>query len=201
MNHAVKLMIMKPLLLTACCIFLTIISIAQQFNWEEVQTALNKKQNLIELNKQLESYKQKALKEDDNIAIARCYWYQMQVSDIILEDTTYFTNSVFIDSILKVNKTPIMQSVMLVIKAKRIGGFRQRFASHTNKNLFIIPDGSVDFRKFSTIQLDSLVNQTLQKAVSISTGVKDIEANELLWLSTDPLLFLFKPGITDIFFA
>ncbi len=202
MNHQKKLMRMKLLLFIALILLCCYHTSAQQVNWGEVEAAISKKTNLADLTNRLELIKKDAVKNNDAPVITRCYYHQMQIADLKSEDTTYFYNSHFIDSILSEKETALLtQSILLILKAKRIAGFRHRFFYKTNKNLFLIPDNTTDYRKLNTGELDSLVQLYLEQAKQISLLLKKENAENLLWLSTDPLLFLFKPDYTDIIFA
>ena len=160
-----------------------------------MEIAISKKTNLADLTNRLELIKKDAVKNNDAPVITRCYYHQMQIADLKSEDTTYFYNSHFIDSILSEKETALLtQSILLILKAKRIAGFRHRFFYKTNKNLFLIPDNTTDYRKLNTGELDSLVQLYLEQAKQISLLLKKENAENLLWLSTDPLLFLLNPG-------
>lgn len=186
------------LLLLACFYTAT----AQEVNWDSIQSDIFKKRNLVDVFNQLEAVKQTATANKDEITIARAWYHQMQIQDQRKEDTAYFSNSYFIDSILTDgNCSLLMRSMMLVIKSKRIDWFSKGLYWRGRKNLFSLPDSSVDFRKLSQKQLDSLSNHYLDNAKSISLQLNTIDPNSLLWLSTDPLLFLFKPSFTDIIYA
>ncbi len=175
---------------------------AQEIDWQEIQNAINGKINLAELHQQLEQIKKDAFKNNQYAIVARSFYHQMQIADLKSEDTSYFRNSFYIDSILKDKKTPLLlQSAMLILKAKRVAGFRHKFNYRNNKNIFWIPDGSTDYRKLNNIELDSLTQLYFEEAKKISLQLKQEDVRELLWLSTDPLLFLFKPNYTDIIFA
>ena len=202
MNHQKKLMRMKLLILISLTLLCCYHTSAQQVNWGEVETAISKKTNLADLCNRLELIKKDAINNNDDPVAARCYYHQMQIADLKSEDTTYFNNSRFIDSILSKDKTPLMmQSVLLILKAKRIAGFRYRFFYRNNKNLFSIPSNTTDYRKLNINELDSLVQLYLEQAREISLILNKENAEALLWLSTDPFLFLFKPNYTDIIFA
>lgn len=175
---------------------------AQQISWDSVQSSLSKKRNLVDLTQQLEEIKKAATLQHDYPTVARSWHVQMQIKDLTTEDTSFFTNSSFIDSILK-NKQcdSFMRSMMLILKAKRVAHFRHYMFRRNNKTLFSLPDTAIDFRKLTQKQLDSLTQSFLEEARTISLQTKEVDIKKLLWLSTDPLLFLFKPSFTDLIFA
>lgn len=170
-------------------------------NKNDIQAGIDKKLKFISLSSQLDSIKRNAELNGDDNTVAKCFYQQLQIADLKTEDSLYFKNSLFIDSILAHNKKPLMQSIMLVLKAKRIGGFRQKFFFKNNKNLIWLPEGATDYRKLNLAELDSLVQLNLEQAKNLSLTLKTPDIHELLWLSTDPLLFLFKPVYTDLIIA
>jgi TonB-dependent SusC/RagA subfamily outer membrane receptor len=193
---------MKYTLLVSLALLLSYSVVAQQINWESIVTSIHDKTNLRNLTQRLETEKQQALQQQDDAVAARCYWYQMQIADQQTEDSLYFKNSFFIDSILNSKPKPFLQYIMLMLKAKRVAVFRQRYYYRNNKNLFTIPAGVTDYRQLDNTALDSLVKEYLLQAQQISESLplkKDIA--KLMWLSGDPMLFLFKPDYTDLIFA
>lgn len=175
---------------------------AQELNWTNVENDIAKKVNLIQLSQRLEQAKAYALQRQDYAVAARCYFNQMQIADLKTEDTLYFKNFYFIDSFLNIKGLSLeMESVMLILKAKRIGKFNLELGNKKNKNLFAIPSGTTNYTKLNSTQLDSLVQIYFYQSKDISLKLANEDVKKLLWLSTDPLLFLFKPGFTDIVFA
>lgn len=175
---------------------------AQQVNWDSIQSDIFKKRNLVDVFNELEAVKKTAAASKDEITVARAWYHQMQIQDQRKEDSAYFSNSYFIDSILTDgNCSLLMRSMMLMMKAKRVAKFRQQFFWNNRKNLFTAAASSIDFRLLNANQLDSLTQLYLEDAKHISLQLNSIEPNKLLWLSTDPLLFLFKPSFTDIIYG
>lgn len=176
-------------------------ALAQNVNWNEIESSIGFKQNLSDQFQKLEKIKQQAIQNSENAVVARCYWYQVMIADLKTEDSLYFKNSFCIDSILKSNKEPLMQSIMLLLKARRIHLFRDKFYYRSNKNLFLIPGGTTDYTKMTIDELDSLAESYFYKAQKISVTLTNEKTKDVLWLSADPLLFLFAPGFADIVFA
>ncbi len=190
------------LLLIISTFFYTTILTAQKTVWQDIERAISLKVNLAEISAQLEQTKKDAIGNKQYAIVAHSYYDLMQIADLKSEDTAYFKNSFYIDSILKNKQTPLLlQSVMLILKAKRLAGYRFRFSYRTNKNLFWLADEATDYRKLNSKALDSLVNLYFEEAKTISLQLKQEDVKELLWLSSDPLIFLFKPNYTDIIFA
>ena len=177
------------------------VSKAQNIDWDQIDIALSTKKNLANLNQQLEGIKQTAIKNNHLATEARCYWYQVKIADLTTEDTCWFKNSAAIDSLINVGNSPYLKSIMLVLKAKRIAGFRDQFYNRNNKSLFVIPANTTDYRMLTGVQLDSLANSCLSQAKDMSMHLQQTALADVLWLSANPLLFLFKPDYTDIIFG
>ena len=192
----------NTLLIILSTLFYTTMLTAQKTDWQNIEKAISLKVNLAEVSAQLEAVKKDALKINDYASVARSYYDLMKIADLKSEDTSYFKNSFYIDSILKVKQSPLLlQSVMLILKAKRLAGYRFKFSYKNNRNLFWLSNGTTDYRKLGNKELDSLVQLYFEEAKTISLQLKQDDVKDLLWLSTDPLIFLFKPNYTDIIFA
>ncbi|HMO63029.1 MAG TPA: MG2 domain-containing protein [Ferruginibacter sp.] len=192
---------MKKFALLLAVILMHQFALSQTIQWDDLESRIDRKYNLTELTTQLEKIKQEAALNGNDIVVARCFFMQMKVEDVKNEDTLYFMNASFMDSIIAANKNPLMQAMMHLLKAKRIGGFRSRFLFRGNKNLFKLPRGVPDYRLLTGVQLDSVINSHFEIARQFSYGLTRVDANTILWLTKDPLLFLFKPVFTDIIYA
>ena len=196
-----KLPAMKLLLLTSFLCFFSFCSYSQDVNWVEINNSLILKRNLLDVSAKLETIKQEALKNNNSLLAARCYWNLLQVADMRSEDTSFFKNGMVLDSIAIHTKDSLLRSVMYLLKAKRVGQFRNKFSFRGNKNLFGIPAGVFNYRDMPNPQLDSLANAYFLQARQTGFSFNGQKTADLLWLSTDPLAFLYQPVYTDIIFA
>ena len=194
---------MKNAVLLICILHLfSLFGLSQNINWHQFDTAIAKKRNLTFLKDTLEQIKHNAQLEKNYPDFARCWYYQLKIADLKSEDTAYFNNSNFIDSFLAEDASPqLLKSIMHILQAKRIAGFRHQFFYKSNKNLFINKKQKTDYYKLSQAALDSLVQMHFEKAKSISLQLQNTNVMDLLWLSSDPFVFLFKPDFTDIVIA
>ncbi len=177
-------------------------SVIAQINWQEIETDIRKKKNLTDLAAQLHLIKNESLQNGHYSTVGRCYQYLLQISDSKTEDSLYFKNSFFIDSILQNSNSPLLlKSIMHIMQAKRIAGYNSKFFFRGNKNLIRNYGKTEDYSLLNQAALDSLSQLNFEKAKSISLQLGNVNASELLWLSSDPLLFFFKPRYTDIIFA
>lgn len=194
---------MKTAVLLICILHLfSLFGLSQNINWHQFDTAIAKKRNLTFLKDTLEQIKYTAQLNKNYPDFSRCWYYQLKIADLKSEDTAYFNNSYFIDSFLAEDATPQeLKSIMHILQAKRIAGFRHQFFYKSNKNLFINKKLKTDYYKLSQAALDSLVQMHFEKAKSITLQLKNTGIANLLWLASDPLVFLFKPDFTDIVIA
>jgi alpha-2-macroglobulin len=198
----IKLMKMKFTLLLLFGLSIHMFTTAQTVNWGDVEIAINKSKNLADVNNRLEQIKSSAISGGNYVVVARCYNYQLQIADKKSEDSVYFKNSFFIDSILQNNNSPLLlQSIMHIMQAKRIAAYNYKFFYKGNKNLIKDYNTEVDYSLMGQVALDSLVQIHFEMAKTISLKLNDAKMEDLLWLSSDPLLFFFKPNFTDIIYA
>jgi alpha-2-macroglobulin len=173
-----------------------------QVNWEKLSDSIRKGKDLADLNEHLQTIRLTALNEKEYSLAGRCYQYQLQIADRKTEDTLFFHNSTFMDSMLQHPNTPaLLRSVMHVLKAKRIVLYRNKFFYKGNKNLVRDREPDFDYARLSQFELDSISNHHFEQAKRIGQRINEPPVDQLLWLATDPLLFLFKPGYADIIFA
>ncbi|MBE7174038.1 MAG: TonB-dependent receptor plug domain-containing protein [Williamsia sp.] len=197
MNH--RLLLVCLLLSTGLCFGQ---NKADRRTWSGIESAIRDKKNLQLVYDTVSLLKQQAL-QTNNLAVAgRCMFYLMQIADQRTEDTLYFKNSLFIDSILDTPQSPpLLKAVMHLLKASRLYNYSARFYSRSNKGLIRSYSNRYDYSKLSKPELDTLISQHYQAALEISLHLPDAPVGELLWLSGNPLNFLFKPDFSDIVYG
>ena len=172
-----------------------------QTNWAAVESNINDKKNLTNLYESIENIQTEALQRKEYFTVARCYNYLIKIKDLKTEDTLFFKNSSCLDSVLADTKTSNeLKSAMYVLKAKRIAEFSRRFFYRGNKNLFT-EIGTFKYRQMDKMALDSVIDDYFTKAIDLSKLLNYAKAEETLWLSSDPFVFLCKPSYTDILYA
>lgn len=178
--------------------------IAQEYRdpvtWSNIETAIKNKKNLAIARNRIGQLKEVILKNKDYTALARFYHYQILVDDQRTEDTFYFRNSSFIDSLLYDAGSPQELKVLLhIMQAKRIALFRIQDLKF-NRARYEIKGQRYNYAAFTNIELDSIIhyhfNEAKKKVAANKSPVEDI-----LWLSSSPFIFLFKPSLADIIFA
>jgi len=169
--------------------------------WFYIDTSLYSKTNLVELSTTVDKLKTKAIAAQKYFYVARCFNYNMRITDLKTEDSLYFKNSSFIDEMLLQPQQPkqlqfalhLMQASRLMIFTKRYNRFqRQRYERK---------DIPVNYATLSNSALDSIAYTHFEQAKAIAKEIADTNIDEALWLSADPLQFLYQPGLFDIAIA
>jgi hypothetical protein len=85
------------------CLFLLNISYmakAQEpVNWQDLEKAIAGKENLLTVRAQLDQIQQQARQRNDQATIGRTWLYLLAITDATTEDTLFFKNALFLDSI------------------------------------------------------------------------------------------------------
>jgi alpha-2-macroglobulin len=197
-------MIVRPSLLLLLAFLFSFTCIAQiniePYNWYHADTSLDGRSNLQDLRRQIQSWKEKASAAQNDVLTARSLYYIQLIDDAVTEDTLYFKNSLYIDSVLRSpGSSPLLKSIMHLLKAKRIGHFSSKFFHRASKTLFSSYDPAVDYGALQVGELDSIANVHFEKALDLGASFKTPDAaKSLWWLSDDTSIYLFTPRLNDI---
>ena len=165
-------------------------------SFEKIESGISQKLMLAELQQQLERRKQLAIKAGDDISLARSLNDLMKIRDIRTEDTAYFRNSAFMDTILaNPHASAGLKAIVDVLHAQRLNNFEHRplrfnAAAYRTKGLMY------DYAALSADQRQSIVVKDLDAALKDHPFRDDV--SKLLWLSSNPDVFLFTPKFEDI---
>src|SRR6218665_2387465 len=190
--------------ITTLLIFVCIVSFSQgnadPVQWQKIENKILANRNLEDISKELQQIKLSAIKRGDDVSTARSLFLLMHVADRKTEDTLFLLNSDFIDSTLAVTQSLPLSAIMHLLKAKRVMYFREKYAGSPKKRVF--KTGTyADYLKMSESQLDSICVKHFDEALALADMFPRIDADEVIWLSYDPSLFLFKPDFRDIVFG
>ena len=169
---------------------------AETDQFEKLGKAIGGKEALQQTQRQLLLLKQQAIKSHDDIMLARSLYELMKISDLRTEDSLYFKNSAFMDTLLNDrSSSPGLIAIMHMLRAQRINNFNYRSlrfnrAAYRSKNI------PVDYASLTTDQLDTIWTKDLTAALAYNPSISD--AKRLLWLSSNPDVFLFDPRFADI---
>jgi hypothetical protein len=168
--------------------------------WFGIDSALYTKTNLIDLLATVQNLKTKAIAEKRNLLVARCLNYEMQIADKKTEDSLYFKNSAFIDEMLRQQQPKELQFALELMQAARL----KRFITGYHKfqiNRYERRDVIINYAAMADSTIDSLSQQHFEKAKILAKEIAVQNIDDALWLSADPLQFLFKPTLFDIAIA
>jgi alpha-2-macroglobulin len=170
--------------------------------WRKTESGIYNKDHLGDISDQLNRIQQQARAAHDIPTLTRCLRDQMLIADQRSEDTLFFKNSLFIDSILNDSQSsPLLRSILFLLKADRIATYADRFSYKRNKNLIDSYTPGTDYSKLTLSSLYSLIDDCFEQAKKISRSLDTVPIAKLLWLSHNPLVFLFKPDLTDIIYS
>jgi alpha-2-macroglobulin len=164
--------------------------------FKRLEKAIGSKEALQQSQQQLLLLKQQAIKSHDDIMLARSLYELMKINDLRTEDSLYFKNSAFMDTLLNSgSSSPALKAIIHVLRAQRINNFDHRplrfnRAAYRSKNI------PVDYASLTTDQLDSIWTKDLTAALAYNSSINDLK--KLLWLSSNPDIFLFNPRFADI---
>jgi alpha-2-macroglobulin len=170
--------------------------------WSRIERSIGEKRNLIDLRRELYQWRQAAVQQQDYGTAARCFNYLMVIADKTTEDTLFFKNALFVDSILNTRQSPQqLKAIMHVLKAKRIVGFKKRFYTRQNKIFVSSYEPLRNYSIMSAEALDSVANLHFENALQTGRSLAGYPVKSLTWLAFDPNTFLFEPGFEDIVHA
>ena len=164
--------------------------------FKKLEKAIGGKEALQQSRQQLLLLKQQAIKSHDDIMLARSLFELMKISDLRTEDSLYFKNSAFMDTLLNGgSSSPALKAIIHVLRAQRINNFEHR-QLRFNRAAYRLKNIPVDYASLTTDQLDSIWTKDLTAALAYNSSISNV--NKLLWLSSNPDVFLFNPRFADI---
>jgi alpha-2-macroglobulin len=170
--------------------------------WKNIETAIHEQKDLGTTLNRLETIENEAKSNDKPVELARSLCYMMLIRDIRTEDSLYFHNSSYIDSILQVGTNQELNLLMHYLQAQRLWRFRTKYLKF-NRARYETKDALINYAALSNEQLDSSINYHFEKAKQLVEsldlkGKREWSIENILWLSSSPLTFLFKPTLKDI---
>lgn len=167
--------------------------------WDSLEMGIKAKRHLVNTYKRLEDIKAEALQQKDYNIYARARFCQLLITDLKSEDSLYLQNATFIDSTLLDPRTPAaLRLPMHLILAQRLRAFKEK-ANYRNYGYF---KGDIyKYASFTGPMLDSTIQLQYEQAKILANGFEETSPDRFLWLSSNPLVFLFKPELKDIVLA
>jgi alpha-2-macroglobulin len=169
--------------------------------WHFIDTSIANKRNLSDVLELVRQLRQQATKANNYYQVSRTYEYELMISDQRSEDSLYFKNSAFIDTLERQATMPDALHLWLELaKARRLKNFTSGYRRFQRKQ-YERQDIIINYAAYSNAQLDSIAARHFVAAKRIAEALKNDPVDEGLWLSSDPLQFLFKPSLYDIVIA
>jgi alpha-2-macroglobulin len=172
------------------------------YTWKDIETAISSRKNLETNAATLVQLKQRSLAAGNDADIARCFYYLELIADQKTEDSLYFKNFRAIDSMLqRSSPRSLLKAILHTLKAKRILGFKNRFFYAQNKARINSYDARLNYSAMDIPQLNEHVRLHYDSALALAASTAQPDIESLLWISSDPLVFLFRPVLTDIIYG
>jgi len=172
------------------------LKIVETDQFDELEKLISNKETLQQTQEKLLLLKQQAIKSHDDIMLARSLYELMKINDLRTEDSLYFKNSAFMDTLLNDKSSSTgLKAIIYVLHAQRINNFNHRlnkfnYAAYRSKNI------PVDYAALTTEQRDSIWTKDLGDALAYHPSGNEVK--KLLWLSSNTNVFLFDPQFADI---
>lgn len=166
--------------------------------WQDIDSLLEKKTALKTLSGRVDELIPAAFKQGNYLAAARCYDYQLRLRDQLTEDSLYFYNSRTADSLLRLPSLPAEFKTALHLQmARRLIWFTRK-GLRFNRILYERKDLPVNYAALSNAELLKLARQHFETGEKLAGNLGSIPVSEIIWMSSDPLQFLFRPELYDI---
>ncbi|MES2455277.1 MAG: MG2 domain-containing protein [Bacteroidota bacterium] len=167
------------------------------YRWDKIEQSIKDKSRLTDVKAELGEIKTLAERNKNDVDLARAWYCEMLVKDLLTEDSLYFRNSAFIDSILlTATSRPALKTMMHLMQARRLDLFSRKSLKF-NQASYQTKDLAFNYAERSEKTLDSLVLSHLQKAAAMGGKLPRVQG-DLRWLSSNPDVLLFDADLEDI---
>jgi TonB-dependent SusC/RagA subfamily outer membrane receptor len=150
-----------------------------------------------------EQYKlrKSAIAAGNEFLLARTYYTEMQIRDRLYEDSAFISNSLYIDSLLRIaTNRPALELCIQLLKAQRIEVLHKKSKASRRKINLANP---VPIR-WHLMPYDSLhreIKEALYRAKMLSDKLRNTPIEDYLWLASDPLFSWFKPSLPTVVYG
>lgn len=166
--------------------------------WTKIETSIRRKEQLEETLNTVNKKKEQSIRNRNDIALARCWYYTMLIKDLKTEDSLYFKNSAFIDSLLIDRKlSPLLKTAMHLMQARRLLLFQHmqlKFRPSTYETIGF----ESNYAAMNVPQRDSLIRFHFKEALQNGSSAVPNKREDITWLSSNANKLLFKADLTDI---
>ncbi|MBC8986355.1 TonB-dependent receptor plug domain-containing protein [Pedobacter sp. N36a] len=166
-------------------------------NWTDIENSIKTSRNLQETLAKVNKAKFEAQLKGNEIAFARYAYYQMLIKDLKTEDSLYFKNSAFIDSLLTdPASSDLLKNVMHLLQARRLK--LSQFKNLKFKTFRFPPIiEAYNYRILTQQERDSLIRSHFD-AVLKPGKIPQKATEDLNWLSSTADQLPFKADLADI---
>lgn len=164
--------------------------------FEKLETQIANKQEFRQTAEQLERLKSGAAADGDDVSHARSLYDLLRIRDLQTEDSLYFQNSAFMDTVIENSRLSTRFKAMIhLMRAQRIRDFDQRFLNF-NTGAYRSKSLKVDYAALSASQRAEIVYSDFAAALAHKTAAVPI--SQLSWLPFDRELLAFDADLVDL---
>ncbi|MBI3138958.1 MAG: TonB-dependent receptor plug domain-containing protein [Sphingobacteriales bacterium] len=169
--------------------------------WHDIDSSLQHKTSQKSLSHRVDELIPVAIEQGNFLAAARCIDYQVRLRDQLTEDSLFFYNSMTADSLLGLpSLSAEFKTALHLLMARRLTLFTRK-GLRFNRKLYERKDLPVNYAALSNAELLQLARQHFEAAKKLAPGLLSIPVPDMIWMSSDPLQFLFRPELYDIIIA
>jgi TonB-dependent SusC/RagA subfamily outer membrane receptor len=171
-------------------------SSTQLTTFQTLEANIQHNKELRQTAQRLEQLKAQAITTKDDISQARSLYDLLQIRDKQTEDSLYFQNSAFMDTLIASrNSSGTLKALMYLLRAQRIAGFDQRYRRF-NTGAYKSDRLKVNYAALSADQRAELVRNDFEAAFKLESVKAPFET--LSWLPSDPEALAFNADFEDV---
>jgi len=165
--------------------------------WTSIERSIKEKRNLDSVYRKLSQLKSEAKAGKNELQLVRAHYYLMQIDDQRKEDTFYFRNSAFIDTLLSQQFGDRAKLILHVLQAKRLKAYTSKSLKF-NLSKYEIKDIPFNYAQFDKFQIDSIIRFHFESALTSAKKLNEEPIENYLWFASDPFVYLYKPVLYDL---
>jgi hypothetical protein len=171
-------------------------SSTQLTTFQTLEANIQRNRELRQTAQKLEQLKAQAITTKDDISQARSLYDLLLIRDKQTEDSLYFQNSAFMDTLINSrNSSANLKALMYLLRAQRIAGFDQQYRRF-NTGAYKSERLKVNYAALSAEQRAELVRNDFEAALKFAPS--EVPLATLSWLPIDPEALAFNAGFEDV---
>jgi hypothetical protein len=164
--------------------------------FQTLEANIQGNKELRQTAQKLQELKVQAITTKDDISQARSLYDLLLIRDKQTEDSLYFQNSAFIDTLIDSrNSSANLKALMYLLRAQRIAGFDQQYRRF-NTGAYKSERLKVDYAALSAEQRAELVRNDFEAAFKLEPI--EVPLAMLSWLPIDSEALAFNAGFEDV---